>query len=140
MLATSEIRSEIERLSKQIEEWEKERARIDELINPAKRERESWQFIYSRRAADPERATAKTQEEAALTSTENVDQYGAKSRVMRQHILNSHELGVTPKSVQDYMRLQNLPVSANFVYKTLAKMREEGEIKSEGGVFRPVRE
>ena len=59
-LQIEDIRSEIERLTVEIDKLEKERARIDELINPAKRERESWQFIYSRRVAESEQVTVMT--------------------------------------------------------------------------------
>ena len=134
-----DIRSEIERLTVEIDKLEKERARIDELINPAKRERESWQFIYSRRVAESEQVTVMTASENALMAlpTEPADGYGSKSRAMRQFIMSSMELGVTPKTIQDHMRSKELPVSANFVYKTLAKMVEDGEIENKGGVFRP---
>ena len=139
MLTTDAIQSEIERLTQQIEEWEKKRAELDEVINPAKRERDSWQYIHARRTAENPVTTAKTQAEAAATSTAEPTQgYGARSRVMREHILASVELGVTPKSIQEYMRTCDLPVSANFVYKTLAKMRDDGEIENRGGVYRPV--
>lgn len=143
MPTNPEILSEIDRLSTEIDRLEKERVKIDELLTPARRERESWQFIYSRRVTDSNAVTAQTQRESELLNTpstriDGVEEYGAKSRIMRQHILASYDTGVTPRTVLDFMRSQDLAVSSNFVYKTLSRMREAGEIENRGGVFKPV--
>jgi hypothetical protein len=143
MIGNDEIRREIDRLSSEIEKLEKERARIDALINPAKRELDSWEQLYTMRTAGtpaPAKGVASPPAQGNIYAgfSDMADNYGIKSRTMRQYILGGVELGVTPKTIRDFMLSQNLPVSVNFVYKTLAKMKENDEIKSEGGVWRPI--
>lgn len=143
-ISVENIHKEIERLSGAIEKLEQERARIDEKIAPIRRMRDSYQSIYSIITADAPTAKSKAESDAATApnsipaSAATDDGYGARSRVMRQHILSSAETGVTPKSVQEHMAKVGLPVSSNFVYKTLGKMKADGEIDNPGGVYRPV--
>jgi hypothetical protein len=137
-----EIKKELDRLAAVVSDLESKRASIDELITPAKRERDAWEVIYSMRAKEDDMSPlvdSLTLSPLTSTISLNSEGYGARTRVMRDHILSSADVGVTPKSVQEYMTAQNLPVSPNFVYKMLSSLRTEGKIEAKGGVFKPVR-
>ena len=130
------IEAQIVRFAEEITNLESQRTVIEEKIVRTKRERELWQSILALRVSNhglPQQAFPITNQVPLP------DEYGGKGRTMRQHILESFETGVTPKSVQEHMQRIGLPVSANFVYKTLNKLRDEGKITSIGGVWRPVR-
>jgi len=129
------IEGQIEKFSTQIAGFEAELALAEEKIARAKRERELWQSILALRR--PIHGPARP---ATVPPTVDAEEYGAKSRVMKAHILSSTDLGVTPKSVQEEMAKQGLPVSINFVYKTLKRLQADGEIESIGGVWRPVQQ
>ena len=135
-MTTEALQAEIERFTNQLVTLEEESKMIEDKIRRTKQERELWQSILSIRQPGSIIPTI-TPVHAARLGGDN-EEYGAKSKVMKQHIMNSIIEGVTPKSVQEYMIKQDLPVSANFVYKTLNKMKADGEIVSTGGVWRPV--
>jgi len=133
------IQREVEKFSEDITRLEDERTVIDEKINRTKRERDAWQTIYAIRLGESGADNTAIKQFVSVAPPVELEEYGAKSRVMKEHILSSGEIGVTPKSVQEYMHERGLTVSPNFVYKTLNRLKADGEIESIGGVFKPTK-
>jgi hypothetical protein len=130
-----DIELQVQRLTRDIQQWEAKKMELEKQIEPARKELEAWELIMKFRGGAP---VQHTQPAANTPSQMEKDAYGSRGRLMREHILASKELGVTPRTVLEFMNKSNMPVSANYVYKTLAKMVVEGLLDFRGGIYRPV--
>ncbi len=133
------MQEQIERAAEKLRDYQLQISELESLVSRTSQEQDLWKSLvalHTRTLGPIARPALKKEGPVPF----DVEEYGAKSRVMKQHIMSSFQDGVTPKSVQEYMQRQELAVSINFVYKTLNKLKADGEIDSTGGVWRPVKQ
>jgi hypothetical protein len=137
---------EIDALRGKIKDLEERRRVIDEELEPAKKELSHWEAIASlRRDSSLSQTmieiTPETMQNSPLfengVAGELVEEYGGKSEAIFNFI-SSYSGWFTPPTIHNAMISKGFSISANYIYKVLANLEQDGLVERNGRRYRSI--